>query len=292
MRWTTQMGDAITYIEENLRSEIDYNMIEKRACCSIDTFQRIFSFIFDMTLSEYIRYRKLTFAAVELFDSDKKLIDMASKYGYSSHEAFSRAFYRFHGILPVDVKNGNINFKLCSKAMVSVTRIGGMISYNADKLITEGGSVMKKRNQPGITNKQFKLVGVNTFVKWGDDFDKVITEAEKELQRRIGDIKNQADPSKRIKYFYSETGMQEGFHYLECVEVTDGGSVPDGLLLRVLIPSDFAVFTAKPGAGGDYARNTWLKQSGYKENFDVFGDLEITNTENGLCEFWLPICRA
>lgn len=127
MQWTTQMTDAINYIEEHLADIIDYDHVAKTACISMDSFQRIFSYVFNISLSEYIRSRKLTLAAIELQKSKERIIDIAIKYGYESHEAFLRAFNKFHGVLPSAVKNENSSYKYCSKAMIDIKVTGGVI---------------------------------------------------------------------------------------------------------------------------------------------------------------------
>ncbi len=60
------MNRAIDYIEANLTEEIELNEAARMACCSSYQFQRMFSFITDVTLAEYIRRRRLTLAALEL----------------------------------------------------------------------------------------------------------------------------------------------------------------------------------------------------------------------------------
>lgn len=62
-----------------------------------------------MSLSEYIRRRKMTQAAFELQRTDSKVIEIALKYGYSSPTSFNRAFQSVHGITPTAAKTmGNI----------------------------------------------------------------------------------------------------------------------------------------------------------------------------------------
>lgn len=55
-------------------------------------FTRMFSFLAGVTLSEYIRRRRLTLAAFDLQDPRVKVIDVAIKYSYNSADSFSRAF--------------------------------------------------------------------------------------------------------------------------------------------------------------------------------------------------------
>lgn len=79
-----RMNGAMEYIEENIAGEIDFEKIARMACCSVNHFQRMFSYITGVSLSEYIRRRKLTVAAFELQNGNSKVIDLAIKYGYDS----------------------------------------------------------------------------------------------------------------------------------------------------------------------------------------------------------------
>lgn len=103
--WIRKMNNAIAYIESNLNGVVDYNEAAKIACCSAYHFQRFFSFIAEIPLSEYIRRRRLTLAAFELQKGDVKVIDVALKYGYESPEAFTRAFKSIHGVTPKIAKD-------------------------------------------------------------------------------------------------------------------------------------------------------------------------------------------
>ncbi|MGO4786355.1 hypothetical protein AB4124_02775 [Paenibacillus sp. 2KB_20] len=57
MDWVQRMNEAIGYIEGHITEEIDYAEAAQIACCSVYHFQRMFPFITDVTLSEYIRRR-------------------------------------------------------------------------------------------------------------------------------------------------------------------------------------------------------------------------------------------
>lgn len=106
MEWIERLNKAINYMEEHLTEEMDYEQIAKIACCSTYHFQRMFAYMANVSLSEYIRRRRMSLAAVELQDSDKKIVDVALKYGYSSPTAFNRAFQSIHGVPPSVVKDG------------------------------------------------------------------------------------------------------------------------------------------------------------------------------------------
>jgi AraC family transcriptional regulator len=106
------MNRAMDYIEMNLSGEIELAEVARRACCSSHHFQRMFSFITDVTLAEYIRRRRLTLAALELQNSDAvKVIDVALKYGYESPVSFARAFQLLHGVTPAMARQGGIALK-------------------------------------------------------------------------------------------------------------------------------------------------------------------------------------
>ncbi|MGG4167670.1 AraC family transcriptional regulator [Rossellomorea vietnamensis] len=102
------MNDALQYIEENLTEEINYQEVAKRAYCSEYHFKRMFSFLAGISLSEYIRRRRLTLAALELQNGDVRVIDIALKYGYSSPDSFTRVFQKMHGITPSQAKGHSL----------------------------------------------------------------------------------------------------------------------------------------------------------------------------------------
>lgn len=103
MNWHKSINEAIDYIEENLTREIDYRIAAQIVKCSECEFRRIFSQIAQISLSEYIRRRRLTLAVTDI-KNDDKIIDVAMRYGYDSPAAFSRAFKRLCGLSPSSVK--------------------------------------------------------------------------------------------------------------------------------------------------------------------------------------------
>lgn len=100
MEWLKHLSQAIDYIENNLEGEISYDEAAKIACCSTYYFQRMFSYVAGIPLSDYIRRRRMTKAAFELQISNRKVMDIGSKYGYVSPTSFNRAFQNIHGVAP------------------------------------------------------------------------------------------------------------------------------------------------------------------------------------------------
>jgi len=106
MDWLNRLNDALVYFEAHLAGKIDLQEAARIAGTSLTRFQRMFGFLSDMTLSEYIRARRMTLAAQELQQDRIKIIDLAAKYGYESPEAFTRAFRAFHGLSPTTLRRG------------------------------------------------------------------------------------------------------------------------------------------------------------------------------------------
>lgn len=65
---------------------------------------RKFKEISGMAFRDYLRRRKLAFALKEVRDSDKSLLEIAVAYGFSSHEAFTRAFKETYGVAPSEYR--------------------------------------------------------------------------------------------------------------------------------------------------------------------------------------------
>lgn len=121
----SSMNNALAYIEEHLTEDIDYSKISKIAYCSEYHFKRMFSFLSGISLSEYIRRRRLTLAAVDLKDSTMKIIDVAVKYGYSSADSFSRAFRLMHGNSPSEARSEKSKLKAYPRMTFQLSIKGG-----------------------------------------------------------------------------------------------------------------------------------------------------------------------
>ncbi|ACO27839.1 TPA: AraC family transcriptional regulator [Bacillus cereus] len=119
------MNAAMQYIEDNLTHEIDFKEVAKIAYCSEYHFKRMFSFLAGISLSEYIRCRRLTLAAFELKNSGAKVIDVAIKYGYNSPDSFSRAFQNLHGITPSEARSSSHSLKAYSPMTFQLSIQGG-----------------------------------------------------------------------------------------------------------------------------------------------------------------------
>ncbi|MCU7700364.1 AraC family transcriptional regulator [Enterococcus gallinarum] len=118
------MNQAMAYLEENLLEEIDFTHMAKLAGCSEYHFRRVFSYLAGMSLSEYLRCRKLVLAG-DLLKQGAKVIDTATLLGYDSSDAFSKAFRGMHGISPSQAKQLDVILKAFPPMTFQLTIKGG-----------------------------------------------------------------------------------------------------------------------------------------------------------------------
>ena len=161
MDWKENVQNAIEYIENHLDGDIDYAEVARQAYSSNYHFQRVFGILCGMTLGDYIRRRRLSRAASDLRDGEK-VLDVAVKYGYESSESFSRAFYRFHGVLPSKVKRG-APAKVFQKLSLNIPSIGDFtmkctVEERPDKIL-----VGFKRRFRGVPYGEERLEQENDF---------------------------------------------------------------------------------------------------------------------------------
>ena len=105
------LNQMVKYIEENLTENIEYKELSKIVGVSEYNLQRIFTFLTNISLAEYIRKRRLSKAFEELKTTNIKIVDLAVKYQYDSQISFSRAFKNMFGITPSECKLSNIEYK-------------------------------------------------------------------------------------------------------------------------------------------------------------------------------------
>ena len=109
-----RFDELIEYIETNICEEIDYNRLAMILGTNEYTMHRIFAFVTNYNVAEYIRKRRLSLSALDLLN-DIKVIDVAVKYGYESSQAFSRAFNQFMGFNPSKIKENENSIKYFPK---------------------------------------------------------------------------------------------------------------------------------------------------------------------------------
>jgi len=98
------LSSALEYIDKNLLYGVTPELCAVKCCYSLSSLQKMFRCTFHIGVSDYISRRKLTLATKELIESDNSVLEIALKYGYNSHEVFTRAFRRLWGITPSEFR--------------------------------------------------------------------------------------------------------------------------------------------------------------------------------------------
>ncbi|MGW1866200.1 AraC family transcriptional regulator [Streptomyces mauvecolor] len=137
-----RLNQAMDHIEDRLDGDIDVGELARIAMTSEYHFRRLFSALAGMPLSEYVRRRRLTVAGAEVLAGQRTLLDVAVRYGYTSGEAFARAFRAVHGVGPGEARR-------TGAALRSQPRM-------SFRLIVEGSTSMRYRV---VEKEAFHLVG-------------------------------------------------------------------------------------------------------------------------------------
>ena len=80
MEWIERLNEAMAYIEAHIQDEIRLEEAAKIACTSSYNFQRVFSYMTGIPVSEYIRRRRMSLAAEDLRLGNEKIIDIALRF--------------------------------------------------------------------------------------------------------------------------------------------------------------------------------------------------------------------
>lgn len=118
-----ELNQVIEYIEAHLTDDLSLERIADYAGVSDYHFRTVFFHLSGMTLSEYVKNRKLSEANKDLLNGEK-VTDVAFKYGYQSVDGFTRAFKKWSGYLPSDVIKKRIS-KSFPKLSFIITVKGG-----------------------------------------------------------------------------------------------------------------------------------------------------------------------
>ncbi|QGQ99592.1 AraC family transcriptional regulator [Paenibacillus psychroresistens] len=283
------MNGAIKYIEENLTNEIDFKEVTKLALCSEYHFTRMFSFLAGISLSEYIRRRRLTLAAFELNDSSIKVIDIAIKYRYSSSDSFARAFQNLHGITPSDARNNGHSLKAYPPMTFQLSIKGGIeMNYRIEEKAAFRIVGIKKR-VPIIFN------GVNPEIAamWQSlDGEIILTLKNLSNVEPIGLISASTN--------FSENRMEEKGELDHFIGAATTKECPDNLTQLDVPASAWAVFTAI-GPFPETLQNVWGRI--YSEWFPTSSYEQIkgpeilwnadkdTTSPTFKSEIWIPILK-
>ena len=280
MEWIDRFNEAINYIEENLTDKIDYEVLGKIACCSSYHFQRMFTYMAGITLSEYIRRRKMSLAAVDLQGGDAKIIDVAVKYGYNSPTAFNRAFRTVHGIAPSAVKSEGVSVKSFPPVTFKIT--------------VKGAEEMNYRIE---TKEAFRIVGVSAPLQ--EEIENNFMVVPQMWQNAVSDgtiekLAGMMDTPPMGLLGVSVCNNEEQWKYFIAVSTSKERENFE----EYIVPS--ATWAVFPGKGTNQSVQEleqriimeWLPTSGYE--YANAPDIEVyinPDPQNAEYEVWIPVTK-
>lgn len=125
MDWLTCIRTAIAYMEAHLAEDIGVVDVAEQVHISPFFLQRGFSVMTGCGVGEYLRNRRLYEAARDLRDGSDKVIDIALRYLYDTPESFAKAFSRFHGATPSQIRTGAAPIRAFLPLRINLTVQGG-----------------------------------------------------------------------------------------------------------------------------------------------------------------------
>lgn len=273
-------NNTIDYLETVLDDEIDEKKVTQLSGYSYSMFSRLFSILTETTLSEYLRSRRLTEAAVILRNKDEKIIDVAFKFGYESSDSFGTAFKNFHGFTPSEVRKGK-PFKLVSRVQLALSVRGGRsmnITIQKKQAFTVAGVNEQSINSslcPSVWDKLYKKYSHDELASLGNGQSVGVchdVENSSTINYMAGYIVNDVDKARSMGLDVLEVDEAE-YVVVELV-----GSVPESI-----------------HNGWKYAMEVFFPEHGYihsgKPDFEYYHEGDMHSKDYKM-ELWIPITKA
>lgn len=138
MDWKECVQKMIDYIENNLTEDLTLYGIS--ACTGYSHFycSKAFHREVGICLKDYIRLRRVSSAALEIRDTNRRILDIALDYRYNSQEAFTRAFVDSFDITPAAYRKLSKPIPLYTRRNINHQHIGiGVDSVMDEKFMKE-----------------------------------------------------------------------------------------------------------------------------------------------------------
>ncbi|MDL2324412.1 AraC family transcriptional regulator [Ruminococcaceae bacterium OttesenSCG-928-A16] len=283
-----ELNHVIDYIEEHLSDSLQLEEISAFSGASDYHFRTVFFHLAGMTLSEYIKNRRLSEANRDLLKGEK-VTDVAYKYGYQSLDGFTRAFKKWSGFLPSDAVKKQIS-KSFPKLSFIITVTGG---NNMECKIVENPAFYLA----GVSKRvPIQFEGINNAIV---ELAKSITQAQRDEMHALQNM----EPYQVVNASYNaDAGFtkEEGdLTHMIGVLTTDGST--SMLLEKVRVKAcTWAVFPNE-GPFPSTLQNTmariyaeWLPVSDY-ELIDApgfsFTKMDESKMDYAYSEVWTPVRR-
>lgn len=282
------INHSIDFIETHIHGDIGLEDVAHHVAISPFHFHRVFHSVLGETITEYIKKRRLSFAAEDLYHSTKRIIDIALDYGYESQEAFTRAFKQMFGVTPGAFRKRKEQYKL----LYELTK---RKPFNEEKIIHVGGV---HQMEPTFIHKEaYHIVGLQIHSSKAKEIPMLwdqLDQVHHNIQHKV---------SETIFLGVMEpTGVNVEFNYIAGLEVSELKDVPEGMVGKTFPANEYVVFTHKGTTESlqdtyQYIYGTWFPKNGYDRGngpeFELYDDERFFGPMNPKSEIdiYVPIIR-
>lgn len=232
MEYIKHLITSIEYIENNLDSNITIADCANKAGYSLFYYCRIFQMTTNISVMEYIRKRRLTKIAKELFNTDKKINEIYHYWGFNSHENFIRAFKKMFGITPREYRKAKSSLNLYHKIDLAKIKLPDFndIFFVKPKIINKpsikfaGYDLISKEIKININTNAPKMWNRYHALNLGDTIPNCVNKNERY------DIGLMVPSKEFLKYFIG-------------VEVDSYDNMPNNIIKITIPATTYAVFS-------------------------------------------------
>jgi AraC family transcriptional regulator len=179
------LASALEVVEDRIQEPLSVEELAQSCYVSVSGLQKLFKYVFNCSVYEYIAKRKLSRAAYDLVHSDQSITEIAMTYTYESPEVFSKAFKRFWGMLPSSYRKEHGFSELFPKFSVEQIKTNPMedrrnvdVSQLYEELKALGGTIV-------LCTDIVDLRGINEHQGYAAG-DLAIAESAKRIDKVIG----------------------------------------------------------------------------------------------------------
>jgi AraC family transcriptional regulator len=227
------LQEILRWIDAHIKEKLSVKKLAQKAGFSPYHFCRIFQWNIGYSIMEYVRLRRLVFAASEL-KSGKFIIDIAVEYGYETHTGFLKAFKRYFGSTPE---------KYRLHATFDVPKLPIL---KKSKQYVNGGIVMEPKM---IRKTAVKLAGFAVKVK-NKEYMEAFTNLWQEYASNGSQNKLHGESfiKNHVEYgaCFPENPENGEFEYVVGIEVKDGHDIPKDYHVCTIPETLYAVFSPPP----------------------------------------------